>query len=58
MARPRQLDDAHGPAKNGPPAGGLVRVVERPDPDGQRWARALELLLEAGRAAREATPDQ
>ena len=24
-----------------------VTIVERADPDGQRWARALSLLLEA-----------
>jgi len=58
MRRPRRLDDAHAPAKNEPPVRRLVRVIEHPDPDGQRWARAIELLLEAGRAAPEATPDQ
>lgn len=26
-----------------------VRIVERPDPDGERWAAALRLLLDAGR---------
>jgi hypothetical protein len=28
-------------------------IVEYPDQDGRRWQRALEILLEAGRTARQ-----
>jgi hypothetical protein len=47
------LDDRHALPNNGsaimPPV-----IVEYPDQDGRRWQRALEILLEAGRAARRA----
>ena len=46
MRARRPLDDRAGPAKN---AALAVTVVERPDPTGERWHRALSLLLEAGR---------
>jgi hypothetical protein len=41
---------------NGPAIMPAVHIVEYPDPEGRRWQRALELLLEAGRAARRAEP--
>jgi hypothetical protein len=48
-----RLDDGRGLPNNDsaimPPV-----IVEYPDPDGRRWQRALEILLEAGRAARRA----
>jgi hypothetical protein len=48
-----RLDPRHGLPNNDsatmPPV-----IVEYPDPDGHRWQRALEILLEAGRAARRA----
>jgi hypothetical protein len=36
-----------GPAVE--PAACVVAIIERPDPDGRRWDRVLEILLEAGR---------
>jgi len=36
-------------ANNGPAMMPVIHIVECPDPDGRRWRRALELLLEAGR---------
>lgn len=47
--KPKRLDLAERPEKNGHHPMPRVKVVERPDPAGERWRRALELLLEAGR---------
>jgi hypothetical protein len=44
----RRLDHVGTPAKNSRAM--AVRLVEREDVSGQRWARALDLLLDAGRA--------
>jgi hypothetical protein len=48
-----RLDHGHALPKNDsatmPPV-----IVEYPDQDGHRWQRALEILFEAGRAARRA----
>jgi hypothetical protein len=49
-----RLDDEHPRDNNGPAIMPAVHLVEYPDPEGRRWQRALEILLEAGRAARRA----
>ncbi len=58
MSRPSRLDAALGPAKNEQTGGRPVHVVEHPDPEGRRWARALELILEAGRSSPEVKEGQ
>jgi hypothetical protein len=44
-----RLDRESPLANNGPALMPVIHIVECPDPDGRRWQRALELLLEAGR---------
>jgi hypothetical protein len=48
-----RLDPESSLANNGP-AVMTVHIIECPDPEGHRWRRALELLLDAGRG-RQAT---
>lgn len=39
-----------GSTVNNPAPARAVVIVERPDPDGQRWRAALDILLQAGGA--------
>ncbi len=55
MASRPHLDQRRPSAKNGDHPLTAV-LVEHADPEGKRWAAALELLLEAGRNASEAPP--
>jgi hypothetical protein len=50
-----RLDSRSTPADNAPRPGPGVIVIEREDPNGQRWHQALERLLEAGMADARAT---
>ncbi len=54
MSQPH-LDQRRPAAKNGDSPSTAV-LIEHADPGGQRWAAALELLLEAGRNTSEAPP--
>ncbi len=46
-----QLDSRSTAIDNAPRSLPAVVVVEREDPNGQRWHQALELLIEAGMAS-------
>jgi hypothetical protein len=51
-----RLDRKDSLHNNGPAIMPAVHIVEYPDPEGRRWQRAFELLLEAGRTDRPAEP--
>jgi hypothetical protein len=50
-----RLDGERPLANNGAAFMPVIHIVECSDPEGRRWQRALELLLEAGGRGREET---
>lgn len=50
----RQPLDPQRARHENPPAMPSTVILERPDPDGSRWGRALNLLLAAGQENKKA----